>query len=364
MRRHGNLYSQITQYENIVRSHHQAKRGKSDYEEVKMVDRNPDPYLKAIQTMLEDHTFATSPYTTKQIFEPKQRLIYKLPYYPDRIVHHAVMNVIQSIWDSIFIHDLYSAIPGKGLHKGSYRLRNFLQNKESTTYCLKFDIRQYYPSINHEILISLIRRKIKCPETLWILEEVITSIGGETNVPIGNYLSQYFGNIYMNWFDHWIKEDLQQRYYIRYCDDGVILGNSKAHLEWLKEEVQTYLEGNLALHLNKKTQIFAVDKVGIDFLGYRHFRNYTLLRKSSARRFKKKIRYIEDNYSTMPPQKIVSSVMSYYGWLKHCDSYNLQRKYLFENPKILNIMNRASDDLGIRNPLLKALEETASTPPH
>lgn len=156
------------------------------------------------------------------------------------------------------------------------------------------------------------RRKIKCPETLWILEEVITSIGGETNVPIGNYLSQYFGNIY----------------------------------------------------LNKKTQIFAVDKVGIDFLGYRHFRNYTLLRKSSAQRFKKKIRYIEEHHATMPPQKIVSSVMSYYGWLKHCDSYNLQRKYLFENPKILNIMDRAADDLGIRNPLLKAMEGAASTPPH
>lgn len=360
MKRHGNLYPQITQYENIVQSHRQAKRGKADYDEVKMVNRDPDRYLTAIQCLLIDQTFRTAPYTTKQIFEPKKRLIYKLPYYPDRIVHHAVMNVIQPIWDGIFIHDLYSAIPGKGLHRGSYRLRHFLKDAEHTRYCLKFDVKQYYPSINHDILIALTRRKIKCPETLWLLEEVITSIGGETNVPIGNYLSQYFGNIYLNWFDHWIKETLQEKYYVRYCDDGVILGSSKEHLEWVKQEVQTYLEGNLDLALNKKTQIFSVDKVGIDFLGYRCFRNYTLLRKSSAQRFKKEIRYIEEHYTTMPAQKIVSSVMSYHGWLKHCDSYHLQRKYLFENRKILAIMDLASEELGIKNPLLKVMDQARS----
>lgn len=322
-----------------------------------MVNNDPDKYLVEIQRLLLNQTFQTGKYTTKQIYEPKKRLIYKLPYYPDRIVHHAVMNVVQPIWDKIFIYDLYSAIPGKGLHKGSYRLRHFLNDIENTQYCLKFDIKQYYPSINHDILINLFRKKIKCQKTLWLIEEVISSIGGETNVPIGNYLSQYFGNIYLNWFDHWIKETLHEKYYIRYCDDGVILGRNKEHLEWVKQEVQMYLEEKLDLKLNKKTQIFSVDKIGIDFLGYRCFRNYTLLRKSSARRFKKKIRYIEDNHKVMSPQKIISSVMSYYGWLKHCNSYNLQRKYLITNDKILAITDLASDDLDIKNPLRRVIED-------
>lgn len=360
MKRHGNLFSQIIEYENIVRSHQQARRGKARYQEVQMVDKTPKVFFDAIQMSLEEQTFRTSPYVTKRIFEPKERLIYKLPYYPDRIVHHAIMNVIQPIWDRIFIYDLYSAIPGKGLHRGSYRLRRFMNDAENTRYCLKFDVKQYYPSIDHAILLDLIKRKIKCKRTLWVLEEIITSADGGKNIPIGNYLSQYFGNIYLNWFDHWIKEDLGRDYYLRYCDDGVILGRTKQEVLDLREQIGQYLTDNLDLTLNRKTAILKVDVVGIDFLGYRHFREYTLLRKSSAQRFKKKIRYIEDNYRTMPPQKVVSSVMSYYGWLQHCDSYNLQRKYLFENPKILAIMDLASEDLGIKNPLIKVMEDMHS----
>lgn len=357
MKRHGNLFSRITDYPNIAQSHLQAKRGKSRYEEVKMVENDPHRYFDAIQTMLVDQTFRTSPYTTKQIHEPKERLIYKLPYFPDRIVHHAIMNVIQPFWDRIFIYDLYSAVPGKGLHKGSYRLRQFMRDAGHTQYCLKFDIKQYYPSIDHAILIELVKRKIKCKKTLWLLEEIITSAEGGKNVPIGNYLSQYFGNIYLNWFDHWIKEDLGIDYYIRYCDDGVILGRTKQEMLDLKEQIGQYLTDNLDLTLNRKTAVLKVDVTGIDFLGYRCFRDYTLLRKTSAQRFKKKIRYIETHYQMMPAQKIISSVMAYYGWLQHCDSYNLQRKYLFENRKILAITDLASEDLGIQNPLIKVMEK-------
>ncbi|MFA5408099.1 MAG: reverse transcriptase/maturase family protein [Bacilli bacterium] len=353
MKRHGNLFSQIVGYENIVRSHQQARRGKAHYQEVQMVDKNPQYFCEAIQRSLEERTFRTSQYTTKRIFEPKERLIYKLPYYPDRIVHHAVMNVIQPIWDRVFIPDLYSAIPGKGLHKGSYRLRQFMRDVEGTRYCLKFDIKQYYPSVDHDILLALIQRKIKCKGTLWLLEEVVNSADGHKNVPIGNYLSQYFGNIYLNWFDHWIKEDLGRDYYLRYCDDGVILGSDKMELLDLREQIREYLATNLDLTLNKKTTLLKVDVTGIDFLGYRHFRDYTLLRKSSAQRFKKKIRYIEENHAVMRPQTVVSSVMSYLGWLQHCDSHNLVEKYVYQNPKLVGIMDSASEDLGIKNPLFQ-----------
>ncbi len=303
--------------------------------------------------MLLDKTFTTSRYTLKQIYEPKARTIYKLPYFPDRIIHHAVMQVIQPIWDRVFIRDLYSAIPGKGLHHGSYRLRDFLRDRENTQYCLKFDISKFYPSINHDILLNLIRKKIKCPDTLWLLEDVIRSPGGSTNIPIGNYLSQYFGNIYLNEFDHWIKEAKGQKYYIRYCDDGVILHKDLAFLKGLQVEIEDYMRDNLELSMNPKTRILQVDSQGIDFLGYRHFRNYTLLRKSSAKKFKKKISDIQKHHNSMDPLHVLSSIMSYIGWLQHCNSHNLVRKYILQNTELRVAAESAARTAGVSNSLLK-----------
>jgi hypothetical protein len=351
MKRYGYLYGAITDYNNIVLAHKKAKQGKSYYEEVQLIDQEPTKYFEAIQAMLIDKTFRTSPYRTKMIHEPKERIIYKLPYYPDRIVHHAIMNVLQPIWDTIFIEDLYSAIPGRGLHEGTIKLRKWLHNKEATRYCLKFDIAQYYPSVSHDILFGLIARKIKCRDTLWLLEGIVRSPGGTANIPIGNYLSQYFGNIYLNYFDHWLKEEHRVRYYMRYGDDGIILNGSKQRLNDLLYDINIYLEDELALTLNNKTQLFKVDGRGIDFLGYRCFRDYTLLRKSSANRFKKKVGFIERNSKVLPPQHIISSVMSYCGWIDWCNGHNLLERYVLGNTRLLAIMDEAASTLGIDNPL-------------
>ena len=352
MKRYGNLFSKIVDLDNIALAHKNAKRGKGHYGEVQEVEKAPEKYIQAIQDMLINKTFTTAKYKTKMIYEPKTRIIYKLPYFPDRIVHHAVMNIIQSIWDKVFIYDLYSAIPGKGLHAGVLRLRQFLKDKENTQYCLKFDIRNYYPSVNHDILLELLKRKIKCNDTLWLLEDVIRSPEGDTNLPIGNYLSQYFGNIYLNGLDHWLKEEKGIKYYIRYCDDAVLLHKSKEVLNALLEEIGIYLNDNLKLKLNTKTQIFPVDARGIDFLGYRSFRDYTLLRKSSATRFKRKIRFIEQNHERLEPQHIISSIMSYYGWIQFCNGHHLLKKYILENDNLIEIMNEASKPLNITNPIL------------
>jgi len=355
MKRYGNLFGRIIDIDNIALAHKNAKKGKSHYAEVQEVEKEPERYIKEIHDMLANKTFTTSKYKTKVIYEPKKRIIYKLPYFPDRIVHHAVMNIIQPIWDKVFIYDLYSAIPGKGLHAGVLRLRQFLKDKENTQYCLKFDIKNFYPSVDHDILLELVKRKIKCKDTLWLLEDIIRSPGGNKNLPIGNYLSQYFGNIYLNWFDHWLKEEKRIKYYIRYCDDGVILHKSKEVLNELLKEIEEYLRENLELELNPKTQIFPVDVRGIDFLGYRSFRNYTLLRKSSATRFKRKIRFIEQNHENLEPQHIISSIMSYCGWIRFCDGHHLLKKYVLENNNIIEIMDKASKTLNITNPILKLM---------
>jgi retron-type reverse transcriptase len=351
MKRYGNLYQRIIAPENITLAHHNAKKGKGHYAEVQMVERDIDGYLGQVHQILRDKTFHTAPYRKKIVFDSgKLREIYKLPYFPDRIVHHAMMNILQPIWDRTFIYDCYSAVPGKGIHTGLARLHRFMKDETKTQYCLKFDIRHYYPSVRHDILMGIIERTIKCPDTLWLLEDIVRSPGGETNIPIGNYLSQYFANTYMNGFDHWIKEVKGLKYYIRYSDDGVILHESKAYLHYLLEEIREYF-GSLCLELNPKTQIFPVDKRGVDFLGYRSFRSYTLLRKSSARKLRERIRLIESDYEHLSPLFVVSCVMSYMGWIKHCNGHNLVRKYISTNDRLNVALNRACENLQIKNPL-------------
>lgn len=357
MKRNGDLFSKIVGLDNIVLAHKNAKKGKSHYLEVQNVEKEPEKYIQEIHDSLVNKTFVTSNYRTKIIYEPKMRTIYKLPYFPDRIVHHAIMQIIQPLWDNVFIIDLYSAIPNKGLHAGSLRLRDFMKDKENTKYCLKFDIKSYYPSINHDILFELIKHKIKCKDALWLLEDIIRSPDVGIGIPLGNYLSQYFGNIYLNQFDHWLKEEQGLKYYLRYCDDGCILHSSKDVLNKLLNEIETYLTKNLQLELNPKTQIFPVDVRGIDFLGYRCFRNYTLLRKSSAKRMKKKIQLIERYHEMMEPQHIISSIMSYCGWMNFCNCYHLREKYIIRNKEIVTIMDEASEKEGITNPLLRIIGE-------
>ncbi len=349
MKRRGNLFSTLVSLENLQKAHQNARKGKKHYQAVQMVDANPDQYLLQLQQDLIDHTFTTAPYTQKTIFEPKQRIIYKLPYYPDRIVHHAVMQVMQPIWDrQLFIYDLYSAIPGKGLHAGSYRLREFLRDTENTQYCLKFDITKFYPSIRPDRLYEIVQRTVKDPDVLWLLADVIFSTP-DGGVPIGNYLSQYFSNLYLTPFDHWLKEQMRARYYIRYCDDGVILHRDKGWLQDLLPRIEEYFD-TLGLKLNPKTSIFPVDRCGVDFLGYRSFRTHTILRKSSARRLKKRVREIEQNYQTMNPDEILGSLGAYHGWLKHCDCYNFARTYLYENPAIRTAVDYAVEMKGIKCP--------------
>lgn len=337
--------------ENMREAHRRARRGKWHYAAVQMVNEDEDEYLETIRQSLLDKSFTTAPYKTRIVREPKKRRIYILPYYPDRIVQHAIMNVIQPIWDKVFIYDTYSAIPGRGIHAAIERLDAFLARVPGRAYCLQFDVKSYYPSMNHAILKELIRRKIKCRDTLRLIDDVIDSVPGKANVPIGNYLSQYFGNIYLNWMDHWLKETKRVGYYIRYNDDGIILHTDKGILHHLQEAISWYLETKLEMCLNPKTQVYPVEARGIDFLGYRTFRCYRLLRKRSATRFKKQMAWIERHHKDMEAQTVVSSIMGYVGWLGHADCFNLIRTHVLENPKLMAVCEHACSELGFENPI-------------
>jgi len=244
LRRYGNLYSRICDVENLRLAHARARRGKSYYTEVKMVDANPDRYLLEIQRQLLNRTYRTSRYKIFIINDGgKEREIYKLPYYPDRIVHHAVMNVIKPTLLNTFIHNTYAAIEGRGIHAALKMLHSFMRDRDGSQYCLKLDVAKFFPSVDHTILKQLLRRKFKDPELLWLLDEIIDSIPGGKGLPIGNYTSQYLANFYLTYFDHWLKEEKGIKYYLRYMDDMVILHGDKSFLHQLRGKAHGFSRG-------------------------------------------------------------------------------------------------------------------------
>jgi RNA-directed DNA polymerase len=353
MKRYGNLYQRICDADNLARAHANARKGKTHYTAVKMIDADPAFYLRELRLMLLAKKFTTSPYVHFMIHEPKERKISRLPYFPDRIVQHAIMQVLGPIWDRQFIRDSYAAVPGRGIHAGSHRLRQFLRQPK-TAYCLKLDIKKFYPNINHDVLMALVERKIKCPDTLRLLENIIRSIPGGKGLPIGNYLSQYLSNIYLDGLDHWLKEKMRCRFYVRYCDDAVILADDKKYLAWLLERIRLYLENDLRLELNRKTRIFPVDSCGVDFLGYKTYRDRVLLRAGSRRRLIKRMRLIERRWRSMRSVSIINSIMSHVGWAIHCDARGLMRKHITGRPDVMAAFERAATRLGLkRSPMLR-----------
>ncbi len=314
MKRVNNLYQKIISLENLNLADQRARKGKRKSYGVKKHDVNREANINNLHKALKNKTFKNSEYETFFITEPKKRQIFRLPYFPDRIVHHAIMNVVEPIWKSILTRDTYSCIKGRGIHACAKKLKADLKSdRENTKYCLKLDIKKYYPSIDHDILKSILRKKIKDADLLWLLDEIIDSAAG---VPIGNYLSQYFANLYLAYFDHWIKEKKGVKYYYRYADDIVILSDSKEELHKLFKEIKSYLSSELKLTIKENYQVFPVEKRGIDFVGYVFFHTHTLLRKRIKKRFARAVAQGKDK----------STLVSYEGWAKHCNSINLLKK--------------------------------------
>lgn len=322
MKRYNNLFDKIVSLDNLYEADKRARRQKSHRPEVMLFDKNKDNLLLDLQRKLINGEYETSEYYVFKIYEPKEREIFKLPYYPDRIVHHAIMNIMEPIWVSAFIKGTYSCIRKRGMHKALRDVKFALKDEINTQYCLKLDIRKFYPSIDHDILKTIIRKKIKDKRLLSLLDEIIESAQG---VPIGNYLSQFFANLYLTYLDHWIKEQKKVRYYFRYADDIVILGRDKQELRDLFYNIQDYLNNKLKLNFKDNWQIFKVDSRGIDFVGYRIFHTHTLLRKHIKKNFCKKINKLNKKQN-LDKDTYKQKICSYIGWIKYCNGRNLLNK--------------------------------------
>lgn len=339
MKRYGNLFHKIVDVKNILAAHKKAKKGKRHYNEVKRFEERPYHNARFIRRLLINHAYTPSAYVAMHINDRgKPREILKTRYYPDRIIHHAVLQVVQPILEETYIKDTYQSIIGRGTHKAIVRIKSWMKDEVATRYCLKIDIRKFYPSVDNEIIKAQFRTKIKCNETLELLDTIVDSSQG---LPIGNYTSQTFANFYLSFFDHFVKERLGVKHYIRYADDIVIFSENKEDLHVKFEAMRDFL-ATLKLDIKGNWQVFETRGRGLDFLGYRLFGTYTLLRKKMVTKIKRAI---------LKPIKTlgdISRVMSYFGWLKTANAYNLLRLLLTKSlrDKVRAVVKR----LHIKNP--------------
>jgi RNA-directed DNA polymerase len=327
MKRIGYIYGKICDLDNIKAAVMRSSLGKRDKKFVRYVIENIDSCSLKIQKMLVDKSYVPSPYTIKTIQDEssnKERTIYKPRYFPDQIIHWALMLQLHSM----FLRGMYKytcgSVPKRGTSYGQKIIRKWLDNDyEGTKYCLKMDISKFYPSINGELLKTMLKRHIKDTDCLWLLGQIIDS--NKQGLPIGNYTSQWLSNFFLQGLDHYIKEKLCVKYYIRYVDDLVILGGSKDRLHQIRKQIDEYLT-TIKLRMKKDWQVFPISKRAIDFLGLRFFRDKTILRKRNALRIRRRMAKISKK--KIITRQDACAVVSYWGWIKRCDSFNFYNKYV------------------------------------
>ena len=340
MKRINNIYHKIYDIDNLRLAHKMARQDKSHYHAIQKIDKNPDYYLYQIQDMLKNKTYKVSPYKKSIIVDKgKERELMKLPYFPDRIIQWAIMLQLEPMFVKHFCNHSCASIKNAGINKATTLTRKYLKDTEGSQYCLKIDIKKFYPSIDQSILKQLLAKKIKDKNTLWLLYIIIDSC--DKGIPIGSYLSQYLSNYYLSFFDHWCKEILGIKYIIRYMDDIVIIASNKELLHFYFKQISYYLCNYLNLILKSNYQIFPVDKRGIDFVGFRHFHNRVILRKrtyKTIRRFFLQLLY--DYYTEhiyLPTFKQFCAFYSYLGIVKGAGIKKFLNRYFRPFQNSMNI---------------------------
>ena len=314
-----NLYPYVYSTDNLIKSQHDAQKGKKQKGGLKRFNDNINANLQSLYNSLVDQTYQTGGYRVKIISEPKEREIMIAPFYPDRIVHHCVINVMKDFWVKAFIDNTYACIKGRGIHKCVDDVHKALTNDfRGTRYCLKLDIKKFYDNIDHAALKKIIRYRIADEQFLQLLEIIIDSNGLDKGLPIGNYTSQHLANLYLAYFDHWMKEELGVKYYFRYMDDIVILHHDKETLHYYLDMMGLYLGAELKLEIKGDWQIFRVDERGIDFVGFKQNHFHILLRKSILKKFYRKYVKVVKKNNIRDLDTFKNLFPSEYGWIIKC----------------------------------------------
>lgn len=342
MKTHKNLFSKIATFENLLIAAKKAQRGKRFEPEVSAFNFQLEANLFQLRDELLNETYQPGPYTEFKILEPKPRTISAAPY-RDRVVHHALCNLVGPILENSMIEDTYANRKEKGTHRAIIK---YQQLSCQYKYVLKCDIKKFFPSIDHEKLKELLRRKIACKATLRLIDKIINNSNPQEEhlayfpqddlfspyqrrrgLPIGNLTSQLFGNYYLSPLDHFIKEQLHCRAYLRYVDDFVILGQCKSELAAIKSKIAIFLQAYRLLLHEHKSRIHPT-KEGVTFLGHRVFHRFRLLPSSNIRRFRKRLKrnlkeYFEGKISKLDFNR---SVRAWFAHAAFSNTYRLREK--------------------------------------
>jgi retron-type reverse transcriptase len=281
MKRYGNLFETFASFSNLLKAFKKARKGAVGKRETEQFSFHLEKELFNLQEELRRGSYRPSPYRYFQIFDPKQRTI-SVAAFRDRVVHHALINVLEPVYERCFIHDSYATRKGKGTHVAIDRAQYFLRH---SPWFFKTDIDKYFDSIQQDKLLGLLERKIKDDRILSVAEAIIQN-GGVSGVglPIGNLTSQFFANVYLNVFDHFVKQELGIRYYLRYMDDFVLFTNNRQQLKLWRTEINNYLEQQLCLSLKPKASFINQAPNGLTFLGRRIFPSVVRLARPNGQR--------------------------------------------------------------------------------
>jgi len=337
----GCSFDKIISFENILDAAYQCRKGKTKASSTLAFFNNLEENVIQIQNELMWGMYQMSAYHHFYVFEPKRRLI-SAPHFRDRVVHRAIYNIIEQLFDKQYIHDSYACRRGKGTHKGADRAQAFIRDverKHGKAFALKADISRYFSSIDHHILKSIIDAKIRCSHTKQILFYIIDNSPCDAlgvGIPLGNLTSQIFANIYLNELDRFAKHELKAKNYARYMDDFVIIHHDKAQLHQWRRDIELFLHQQLRLKTNSKTQVFPIAKKNgraLDFLGYRIYSTHRLLRKCTVKRIKTKLKKYRKQYAAGEIQfsDINQNIQSWLGHASHADAHYLKQA-LFKEP--------------------------------
>lgn len=340
MKRYGDLWPQVIDFENLLLAARKAQRGKRFRQNVLAFNYNLEQELHQLYQSLKTKTYQPGKYTVFQVYSPKPRLISAAPY-RDRVVHHALCNIIQPIFERTFIFDSYANRTGFGTHRALKRFTHFAR---TSRYVLQCDIRKYFPSIDHAILKSLIRRKIKCPDTLWLIDTIIdssnpqepsieyfpsddllTPLQHRRGLPIGNLTSQFFANIYLSGFDHFIKETLKAPKYLRYVDDFALFSDDHGYLAESRIALEAYLT-TLRLKIHPIKSQLSETRYGATFVGFRILPDRIRVRSDNLRRARYRLKRLQKAYAKdrISFTRLTQSVQSWAAHLKHADTGHLR----------------------------------------
>ena len=333
------MYEELCSIENLRLAFKKAKKGKTKKRYVKRFKKDLKENILRLREELLNKTYSPHPLKTFILRDPKTRKINK-SVFRDRVIHHALINIIGHLFEDGFIYDSHANQIGKGTLKAVERFDKFKRkvSRNDTRKCfiLKADIKHYFEEINHDILMGILKRKIKDENVLWLIKLILNNrmIGGKKikGMPLGNLTSQYFANVYLNELDQFVKHKLKAKYYIRYVDDFVILHDSKDQLKKWKDEIGIFLKEKLDLELHpNKSQILKLEK-GIKFLGFRIFYHHKLLRKSNMKHFERKLNQMKImlEEGLLDREEIVEKLVGWLAYASNGDTHKY-RKYILKN---------------------------------